>query len=84
LAPRFKGIIKQDLILRHWDDFLRLAGSLKLGWVTASLFISKLGGPVAYGQKTAVRLLLLKCCSNNAVEPLRSAYNQADKGSGAR
>ena len=42
LAPRLKGIIKQDFILRHWDDFLRLAGSLKLGWVTASLFISKL------------------------------------------
>jgi TnpA family transposase len=42
LAPRFKSTIKQDLILRHWDDFLRLAGSLKLGWVTASLFISKL------------------------------------------
>src|SRR2546430_3162893 len=41
LAPRFKGTIKQDLILRHWDDFLPLAGSLKLGWVTASLFISK-------------------------------------------
>lgn len=42
LAPRFKGTIKQDLILRHWDDMLRLAGSLKRGWVTASLFISKL------------------------------------------
>ena len=42
LAPRFKGTIKQDLILRHWDDFLRLAGALKLGWVTASLFIGKL------------------------------------------
>jgi TnpA family transposase len=41
-APRFKGIIKQDLILRHWEDCLRLAGSLKLGWVTASLFLSKL------------------------------------------
>src|SRR6266498_6026140 len=26
----------------------------------------------------------LKCCSNNAVEPLRAAYNQADKGSDAR
>ena len=42
LAPRFKGTIQQDLILRHWDDMLRLAGSLKRGWVTASLFISKL------------------------------------------
>lgn len=42
LAPRSKGTIRQDVILRHWDDLLRLAGSLKLGWVTASLFISKL------------------------------------------
>jgi TnpA family transposase len=42
LTPRFKGTIKQDFILRHWDDMLRLAGSLKRGWVTASLFISKL------------------------------------------
>ena len=42
LAPRIKGTLRQDLILRHWDDLLRLAGSLKRGWVTASLFISKL------------------------------------------
>jgi TnpA family transposase len=42
LAPRIKATIRQDFILRHWDDLLRLAGSLKLGWVTASVFISKL------------------------------------------
>jgi TnpA family transposase len=42
LAPRIKGTIKQEFILRHWDAMLRLAGSLKLGWVSASLFISKL------------------------------------------
>jgi TnpA family transposase len=42
LAPRFKGTIRQEFILRYWDDLLRLAGSLKRGWVTASLFISKL------------------------------------------
>jgi TnpA family transposase len=42
LAPRFKGTIRQELILRYWDDLLRLAGSLTRGWVTASLFISKL------------------------------------------
>jgi TnpA family transposase len=42
LGPRIKGTIRQEFILRHWDDLLRLAGSLKLGWVTASLFISKL------------------------------------------
>jgi TnpA family transposase len=42
LAPRFKGTIRQEFILRYWDDLLRLAGSLTRGWVTASLFISKL------------------------------------------
>ncbi|HLB87879.1 MAG TPA: Tn3 family transposase [Terriglobales bacterium] len=42
LAPRMKGTIRHELIVRHWDDLLRLAGSLKRGWVTASLFISKL------------------------------------------
>jgi TnpA family transposase len=36
------GTIKTDKILPRWDDMLRVAGSLKLGWVTASLFISKL------------------------------------------
>jgi TnpA family transposase len=41
LTPRIKGTIRQEFILRHWDDLLRLAGSLKLGWVTASLFMSK-------------------------------------------
>ena len=29
-------------IVHHWDDLLRIAGSFKLGWVTASLFIGKL------------------------------------------
>jgi len=34
--------LKPRLILGHCDDMLRVAGSLKLGWVTASLFIAKL------------------------------------------
>jgi TnpA family transposase len=42
LGPRLKGTIQRDRILRRWDDLLRVVGSLKLGWVTASLFISKL------------------------------------------
>ena len=42
LEPALGGVIQQDLILKHWDDMLRLAGSLKLGWVTASLYIGKL------------------------------------------
>jgi TnpA family transposase len=37
-----KNVIRQDLILNHWDDMLRLAGSLRHGWVTASLYIGKL------------------------------------------
>lgn len=37
-----KGRINTELILRHWDDILRVAGSLKSGQVTASLLISKL------------------------------------------
>ena len=41
-----RGTLKPRLILGHWDDMLRVAGSLKLGWVTASLFIAKLQGKI--------------------------------------
>jgi len=37
-----KGTINVKLILKHWDNILRVMASIKLGWVTASLFISKL------------------------------------------
>ncbi len=42
IASLLSGTIKTDKILTRWDDMLRVAGSLKLGWVTASLFLSKL------------------------------------------
>lgn len=42
VGPLLKGTINQALIVEHWDDLLRLAGSLKLGWVTASLLVGKL------------------------------------------
>ncbi|NYT00241.1 MAG: Tn3 family transposase [Methanocellales archaeon] len=42
LEPLLKSSINQDLILKNWDDILRVVASIKLGWVTASLFISKL------------------------------------------
>jgi TnpA family transposase len=42
LGPRLKGRVRSDLIEPRWDDLLRVAGSLKLGWVTASLLIGKL------------------------------------------
>lgn len=42
VAPLFSGTINTRLILEHWDELLRLAGSLKLGLVTASLMLGKL------------------------------------------
>ena len=36
------GTIQTEKMLRRWDDILRVIGSLKLGWVTASLFLNKL------------------------------------------
>lgn len=45
------GKIDMELILRHWDELLRIAGSLKQGYVTSSLLISKLQSPK---QKNAV------------------------------
>ena len=42
LEPLLKGTIRKDLILESWDELLRVAGSLKLGWVTASLLVGKL------------------------------------------
>lgn len=37
-----KGKLNPKQFLNQWDDLLRVAGSLKLGWVTASLLLSKL------------------------------------------
>ena len=37
-----KGKLQAARFLDQWDALLRLAGSLKLGWVTASLLIGKL------------------------------------------
>ncbi len=42
LSITLKGRINKARILKHWDDFLRVWASLKLGWVSASLYISKL------------------------------------------
>src|SRR5947207_3260697 len=36
------GRLHPEWFLNQWGDMLRLAGSLKMGWVTASLLISKL------------------------------------------
>jgi TnpA family transposase len=42
LEHRMRDKINIKLILQHWDELKRIIGSLKLGWVSASLYISKL------------------------------------------
>jgi TnpA family transposase len=42
IEPLLKGVINQEMITNAWDDLLRVAGSLKRGWVTSSLFISRM------------------------------------------
>jgi Tn3 transposase DDE domain len=42
LAPLLGGTINLKQIERHWDDLLRLTGSIRKGTVTASLILGKL------------------------------------------
>jgi len=51
LQPHLSGRIHRPRILDWWDDLLRVAGSLKLSWVTASLLVQKLQ---AYPQQNAL------------------------------
>jgi TnpA family transposase len=41
-GPLLTRRLDSDLITEHWDDLLRLAGSLKFGHATASLIVGKL------------------------------------------
>ena len=49
------GRFHPEWFLDQWDDMLRLAGSLKMGWVTASLLIGKLNAMPK--QNTLVRAM---------------------------
>ena len=42
VAVLLKGLVRSKTLLDNWDELLRVAGSLQLGGVTASLLISKL------------------------------------------
>jgi TnpA family transposase len=42
VKARLNKRLNTRLFLDMWDEMLRLVGSLKLGWVTASLVIEKL------------------------------------------
>lgn len=41
-GPLLDGHVQIDLIERHWDDLLRIAGSLKSGHVSAELLVTRL------------------------------------------
>ena len=41
-ALKFTGQVNPAYLARHWEELVHVAGSLKLGYVTASLFIRKL------------------------------------------
>ena len=46
------GRINTALIVDHWDDLVRVAASLKMGWAPASLLISRLQGAGRTNQLT--------------------------------
>lgn len=51
LQPSVRWRIRRPRMLDWWDACLRVAGSIRLGWVTASLFVHKLH---AYPRKSAL------------------------------
>jgi TnpA family transposase len=51
LQPYVSGRINRQRILDWWDEMLRLTGSLKLGYVTASLMVQKFQ---SYAQQNAL------------------------------
>ena len=53
-SSHMSGRINRPRILDWWDAMLRVAGSMKLGWVTASLLVQKLQ---AHPHKTPRRAL---------------------------
>ena len=54
-GPLLTRTVNFDLIAEHYDDFLRLAGSLKFGHATASLLVGKLS---AFGRQNALAAAL--------------------------
>ena len=54
---QFTGQVNPEYLARHWEELVRVASSLKLGYVTPSLFIHKLQAypPVSISLLTACR-----------------------------
>jgi len=60
LKPLLNRRIDRQLILDCWDDMLRVAGSLKHGWMTASLLMGKMGFGEQWNLSAFTVLLLPK------------------------
>jgi TnpA family transposase len=78
LGPLLRGTVRPSFILQRWDAMLRVTGSLKLGWVTSSLFLAKLH---ARERKTELASALeeygrlvktIFCCSTSTTRRCRS------------
>lgn len=55
LKEHFNDVINQQRVINCWSEILRFAGSLKKGWVTASLLVQKLQ---AYPRKHPLMIAL--------------------------
>ncbi|MGH9875928.1 MAG: Tn3 family transposase, partial [Pyrinomonadaceae bacterium] len=81
------GRLHPEWFLDQWDEMLRLAGSLKMGWVTASLLISKLNAMPKhntliramqeYGRLIKTNFILRYLCNP---EFQRQIHRQLNKG----
>lgn len=89
LKPLFKGKIHIETILTRWDDLLRVTGSLKLGWVTSSLFIGKLqsfpqqngllGALQEYGRLVKTNFILRYLSSEDYRRRINTQLNKGEK-----
>lgn len=81
------GRLHPEWFMDQWDEMLRLAGSLKMGWVTASLLISKLNAMPKhnnliramqeYGRLIKTNFILRYLCNP---EFQRQIHRQLNKG----
>lgn len=71
-----RGKIRPELIHDRWDELLRVAGSLKRGWITPSLLISRLQaqspkGPLAAALQEYGRLVKTNFALGYHADPLQ-------------
>ena len=87
LDARLMGRIDLTRLLERWDDLVRVAGSLKRGYVTASLLVSRLQAYPRQGQFTKLlqeygrfikTIFILRYLEDEALR--RRVHTQLNKG----